>query len=266
MWQELVALKFWADYLALGIFFGGWSIYSRAVDNYKNPVRPSLLTTMHRLRIEWLAQMQLRTLRMPDFMILTIATSNYTFFASTSILIVAGAFTLLVSANQWEAFMHTLPFADTDSTQLAPLKLLVLIVIFIYSFFTFTWSIRQINYCSILLGAAPNRYEPRSGTGQPTQQEITAARHYAETLAPSFTIAGNSFNHGLRAYYFGLALLPWFLGPLWLIASSLVIILTLWHREFSSKTLKQLLHAEHEFARALQNDAVDTADKISSRG
>ena len=236
----------WRDALAALLFFGGWVGYARAVDNYKNPARPSLLTVMHRIRIRWLTEAQFRTLRMPDVMALNIATSNYTFFASTSILIIAGAFTLLLGGSTWQELLSGVPLVDETSLQLTALKLLTIILVFVYSFFKFTWSIRQVGYCAVVLGSLPNRYDSDHGDAVPSAAQLAAAQKHAETLAPLFTLAGNNFNHGLRAYYFGLAMLPWFVGPFWLLGCGGVMIFILWQREFNSKTLRMLLRTEEE--------------------
>lgn len=237
----------WQDALAIAVFLGGWMAYGRAADNYKNPARPSLLIVMHRLRIKWLTEMQLRPLRMPDSMTLGIITGNYTFFASTSILIVAGAGALLVRSDQWQLFqfIQNFPLADAASLDITHLKLLTIAVVFTYSFFKFTWSIRQASYCAIVLGGVPNAYPPPENP-PPDDAARRRAAARAEILAPLFTLAGNNFNYGLRAYYFGLALLTWFIGPLWLLASFSLVAATLWLREFSSKTLVLLQRIEKE--------------------
>lgn len=248
------AQQHWHDALAALLFFGGWTAYARAVDNYKNPARPSLLTVMHRLRIRWLTEAQFRTLRMPDVMTLNIATSNYTFFASTSILIIAGAFTLLIGGSTWQDLFSDMPLVDESSLQLTRLKLLTIMLVFVYSFFKFTWSIRQVGYCAVVLGSLHNRYQSDNGNVRPSAAQQAEAEQRAETIAPLFTLSGNNFNHGLRAYYFGLAMLPWFVGPLWLLACGGVMIFVLWQREFHSKTLVALLRAESQLAAPAHED------------
>ena len=53
-------------------------------------------------------------------------------------------------------------------------------------------------------------------------------------------IAARNFNEGLRAIYFALALLAWFIGPLGLIAATTLITLMLMRREFRSETREAL--------------------------
>jgi uncharacterized membrane protein len=53
-------------------------------------------------------------------------------------------------------------------------------------------------------------------------------------------IATRHFNSGIRAYYFALAALGWFVHPWLLIAASVFVLLVLWRREFHSATLAAL--------------------------
>ena len=53
-------------------------------------------------------------------------------------------------------------------------------------------------------------------------------------------LAVNNFNLGIRAYYFGLAALAWFVQPWMFIVASAWVVLVLWRREFKSRTLAAL--------------------------
>ena len=54
------------------------------------------------------------------------------------------------------------------------------------------------------------------------------------------SIAVATFNGGLRAYYFALAALGWFVHPLVFIAAILWIVLVLLRRQFLSHTLRSI--------------------------
>ena len=49
--------------------------------------------------------------------------------------------------------------------------------------------------------------------------------------------AARHFNNGLRAYYFGLAALAWFIHPLLLMMATFWVIFVIYRREFRSSTL-----------------------------
>ncbi|MGE4112414.1 MAG: DUF599 domain-containing protein, partial [Burkholderiales bacterium] len=101
----------------------------------------------------------------------------------------------------------------------------------VYAFFKFSWAIRQLGFCSTLVGAAP-----RAPKDNPEQYGLQIDRIAAVT-----SYAGTNFNDGLRAYYFALAAMTWFLHPYLMLIATAWVIYILYHREFASKTLKALL-------------------------
>jgi uncharacterized membrane protein len=52
--------------------------------------------------------------------------------------------------------------------------------------------------------------------------------------------AAHSFNYGLRAIYFSLATLAWFINVWLFMAATIVVLFVMKHREFHSKALKAL--------------------------
>jgi uncharacterized membrane protein len=57
------------------------------------------------------------------------------------------------------------------------------------------------------------------------------------------SFAAEDFNQGLRAYYFALAALTWFLHPTLFMLISALVVYILYQREFKSRTLYALTHA-----------------------
>lgn len=110
------------------------------------------------------------------------------------------------------------------------LKILLLVLIFVYASFKFSWSIRQFGLCSMLVGA----------TRKPPQDAEQYATHI-DRITTMVTFANGNFNNGLRAYYFGVAALSWFLHPVLMIAVTIGVVYVLHQREFRSKTLQALL-------------------------
>src|SRR5271169_2325480 len=106
------------------------------------------------------------------------------------------------------------------------LKVVGLMIIFIYAFFKFAWSYRLYNYVAIMVGAAPPAAE----------QNTPGAQGYAETTAAVITDAGRHFNRGQRAFFFALGYLGWFLGPLPLIVTTAAIVIVMWRRQFASES------------------------------
>ena len=166
---------------------------------------------------------------MVDLQIVNNALNNATFFASTSILILAGLFALMASPQEVIALVGELPFAAQSTAVLWEIKVLLMMLIFVHGFFKFAWAMRQFNYCSLLIGAAPIDAEP------PEHH-----RDYAVAAATVASLAAKHFNHGVRSYYFGMAALSWFIHPGALIPAVLAVVLVLWRREFRSRTLKAI--------------------------
>jgi uncharacterized membrane protein len=60
---------------------------------------------------------------------------------------------------------------------------------------------------------------------------------YARRLAGANNLAGDDFNRGIRAYYFGLAASGWLLSPLLLGILAVLILLVLYRRDYRSAAL-----------------------------
>jgi uncharacterized membrane protein len=179
---------------------------------------------MHTHREEWMRQMVLRDNRVADVNILRNLLQGVSFFASTTLLIMVGLLTILGSSDRAIEIVRALPFAEKTTLVQWELKLLVLGVIFVHAFFKFTWALRQFNYCSVLIGAAPK----------------SADNAYAQRAAEVSTNASKDFNQGLRAYYFSLAALGWFIHPWVFVAAATLVTAVLYLREHYSTALKIL--------------------------
>ena len=141
------------------------------------------------------------------------------------------------------AVLAELPFAVASSTLLWDLKVLLLIVLFVYAFFKFTWAFRQYNYCLILVGSAPAPGPLSEASGR-----------IAERLARIASSTGRHANRGIRAYYFGLAALSWFIHPFLFMLLTVWVVLVLYRREFRSRLLRTLSITSEEEAALLPRE------------
>ena len=211
------------DMVSLAWFVGVWVGYTWYADRAAR--RPhSLRAVMHAHRYAWMQRMLQRDNRVMDVNILRNLLQGVSFFASTTLLILVGLVTVLGSTDKAISLVHELPFAAKATLVQWELKLLVLVVIFVHAFFKFTWALRQFNYCSVLIGAAP----------------MTADDNYALHAAEVSTLALKDFNQGLRAYYFSLAALGWFVNAwVFMLAATLVMGVLYW-REYHSQAMHSL--------------------------
>ena len=65
----------------------------------------------------------------------------------------------------------------------------------------------------------------------------TSKTDYAQRVAAMTGLAAETFNDGLRAYYFSFAAMGWFFSPLFFVLTTLLIVAILYNREFHSDVL-----------------------------
>ena len=229
MLQRLLTLFSVADWLALGLFLAGWIGYTYYADRAARSAR-GLRGVTHRHREAWGRQMVFRENRIVDAALTGNLMNSVSFYANTTIYIIAGLMAVAGTLDRLVSFTEDLPFARVTTREILEAKLFLLIGIFVFAYFKFTWSLRQMNLLSILMGGAPSSQDI-----EPAEVE----RH-VRRLARVNSYGGDEFNRGIRAYYFGLAALCWLVSStLFLIVTTLVIGV-LYRRDFASPTLKAL--------------------------
>jgi uncharacterized membrane protein len=219
------------DLLALAFFATVWFGYGVVMDRLVMR-GGSLNLRLRAIRRAWMGEMLRRENRMADSALLGHLIHSVSFFASATLLVIAALSGAFGALDTLHAAISELAIAGPAMSRRAlEARLLLLLVIFVYAFFKFTWAIRQYNYCCALIGAAP-----------PASEEIEPERRAALTrqAAEMLSIAVATFNGGLRAYYFALAALGWFVHPLLFIAAVLWIVLVLLRRQFFSHTLRSV--------------------------
>jgi uncharacterized membrane protein len=215
------------DLLAFAWFLGAWIAYSVVVEKTAKG-RSSLNALMNGYRDEWMERLIARDMRMVDAQVTAALQNGTAFFASTSLIAIGGALTLMRSSEEILTVMSLLPFGATPSRELWELKMMGLIVIFVYAFFKFAWSYRLFNYFAIMVGAAP----------PPEEKDTADAQTFAHRASRLCADAGRHFNRGQRAFFFALGYLGWFLGPIPLALSTAGILIVMWRRQFNSDSRK----------------------------
>ncbi len=217
------------DLIAVIWFLSLWAGYT-IVAKRKARTVSCLSFELRRKRNDWMKQMLNRDNKMADVALISTLERNVSFFASSTLLILAGLLTALASSNSISEVLTYLTPWSVPNKETVQVKILFLAVIYVFAFFQFTWSLRQYGFGGVLIGAAPDGREMTSD-----EQAL-----YANRTAKVIDQAGHSFNYGLRSIYFSLATLSWFLDPLLFMATSVIVMLIMKHREFHSKVLKAL--------------------------
>lgn len=209
------------DLLSLGWFLLAWAIHAFVVERSGWRSR-SLNYRMDLARHEWMRRMLARDVRIVDTQIMASLHQGTAFFASTSLFAIGGALALLRSSDEVMAIFRALPFAAQVSRGVFEIKVVGLLVLFVYAFFKFAWSYRMFNYVAIQIGATPPASEANS---------LTAQAH-VERIAVMITVAGRHFNRGQRAIFFALGYLGWFVNGYIFIVTTAAVLVVILTRQF----------------------------------
>jgi uncharacterized membrane protein len=220
------------DLIALGLFAVAWAGYAAGVE-WTRTGGDSLNARMHRFREVWMQRALERDVRIIDTQIMASLQNGTAFFASTTLLAIGGVLSLLRSTDETLAMVADLPFAIQVTRAQWEMKVIGLVIIFVYAFFKFAWSYRLFNYAAILLGAMP----PPDTSGTPEGEA------HVRRTAGMIESAGRHFNRGQRAFFFALGYLGWFAGPYALMAATVATVAVMWRRQFISQSRRALDHS-----------------------
>jgi len=216
------------DWLSLATFFACWAGYAW-FSEHSRWGDGGLVRTSQAYRLDWARRMLEREIRVADSTLIGNLMTSVSFYANTTIYIIAGLVAALGASDKLISVTADLPFGGVGNRELLEIKLMLVLASFVFAYFKFTWSLRQFNLLSILVGAAPQCKE-----GEPASEE------YARRVAGANNLAGDDFNRGIRAYYFGLAASGWLLSPVVLAALAISVLIVLYRRDFRSPALALL--------------------------
>ena len=220
------------DLVALLWFLAAWSGFGLVVDLTRLG-GPSLSRLMDDERRRWMREMAARDVRIVDTAIMAGLQNGTAFFASTSLIALGGAFTLLNQTDRMLAIFHDLPFRAPPTAGELEIKIVILVVIYGYAFFKFGWAYRLFNYSAILIGAVPAAHDP----------DVAARERAIERAAEMQIDAGHHFHWGLRALFFSLGLFGWFIDARVFLLTTTFILAVLVRRQYLSKARAALLKA-----------------------
>lgn len=220
------------DLVAVAVFFAVWFLYNLALSG--RWCRPtSINAVMVTLRRAWMSRLLMRDNRIVDSTLIGHVIHSAAFFASTTTFVLAGLIGVLGSTDRVYGAIANISMLLGGSQRLFEWKVVLLIAIFIYAFFKFTWALRQFNYFSAVIGSAPDKGDDFD------------IDEYSTLMATVLTQAILELNAGVRAYYFAFAVFGWFIHPLVFITATLTMVFVLARRQLGSSTAQALLaHAQ----------------------
>ena len=221
-----------ADWAAFALFFPAWAGYAlfarRRVGH-----QPSILASTNRVRREWMLQTTYREVRVVDGVVIQNLSTSPSFFASTTILIIGGLLAVLGTDDKASELARELPFAVKTTALVFDLKVLLLLGIFVYAFFRFTWSMRQYTFGALLIAALPE--------AKLFEEQNLSREAFADKAGRIVGMAAETFNDGLRGYYFAFAAIAWFFSPIAFMIATAGVVYILYEREFGSEVLEVLV-------------------------
>ena len=135
-----------------------------------------------------------------------------TFLASTAILVSLGLLSTAFRPGVFSDVSHALNLLGTKTETLWMFKLMLLGVLFFFTFFNFTLAIRYNNHAGFMI----NTFEHNDATV--SEEAVTQVVNHG---ALHYTI-------GMRGFYLSVPLALWLFGPIWMLAGSLVLVSVLY--------------------------------------
>ena len=198
----------------------------------KGPLsRGGLVRGINKQRADWMANMAARENRMVDIQVLANLSQGNAFFASTSVFVTGALAALFGHVEELQSLATKFPFLRQTTVFMWQLKVLFLMGIFIFAFFKFAWAYRLSHYTGILIGATPIA----------TNRNRKMCQDHAERAATLAGLVAWHSNAGLRAYYFGIATLGWFIHPTVFMLMMLWVVGVLYRREYRSRALATIM-------------------------
>ncbi len=212
-------------FILLSWFTIGWLI------EHPGTTRPSVTILMAERRRDWMRMFVTRDPRIFDSQILMSLRQGTSFFASTCLLAIGGVLALVGNTAPLQGVAAEV--IDMPVPVLIwQLKLGLVALFLTNAFLKFVWANRVFGYCAVVMAAVPN------DTSDPKAYPLAAQ-------AAELNIrAAINFNRGLRAMYFALGALAWLIGPLVLMAATVLTLWVVWSREFASIPRQILLREE----------------------
>jgi len=226
MWLNTLDLIAFIYMLIVWLAYAHYAKYTA-----KYSTNSSLSRTLKKHRVAWVERMLEREIRVGDSSLLANQERIVGFFASTTVLLLAAVITAFTSTDTIRELTSHLPFATTQTNNEIEIKFFLLALILVYAFFMVTWSLREYGFVSVLMGSAPNFDEKIS-----TEERQAVVQNIARLL----DAAGHDNNSGLRAYYFGTAMLFWLFNTWFYIAITTLVVMVLYQREFRSRAIRSM--------------------------
>ncbi len=221
------------DIFSILLFFAAWYSIAWVGRHRKDNEKLTLSSISKNYRNQWMLNLLERDNRMSDVALMGNLMRSVSFFASTSILILASLIAVFGVVDDALRIFHDIPYAQQVSAAFWKIKLFLMVFIFVYIFFKLVWSLRQFNSTVIMIGAAPDSFN--------TDEDLFS---YANNLGIVLNRSSQHFIEGMRGFEFALAAMAWFIHPFMFILATIFVSLVIYRREFASRTMRAMIDDE----------------------
>jgi Predicted membrane protein len=156
------------------------------------------------------------------------STMAATFLASTAILLSVGVLTLTGQNEMLKTTWYIFDFFGEQHENLLPVKLIILLLNLFAAFFFFASSVRLFNYVGYMINT-PYTEE---------QEKVMSPKMVAAQL----NRAGDHYSMGMRGCYSMVPLVFWIFGPLFLLFSTMIMIIILFHLDRTPSEVEENFH------------------------
>ncbi len=235
------------DLLALALFLAAWLGYAPFL-RWRGRHLDGQARAMLDHRRAWMHEMLGRELITADIAIVGHIMSTASFFASTTVIVIGALAGVLVHLGPGSGKPPS-EWLSMAQPSVLELKIILILVLAVYAFQCFTWAIRQANFAAVVMGAAPPL----------PSMDASLRNRLATDMGSIITGVAESYDNGVRAYFFGIAAVTWIVNPVLLMLATAGVIAVLLRRQTRSRTaiaLKDIAVARME-ARAVESKARD---------
>jgi uncharacterized membrane protein len=210
--------------LAIGLIFFLWGLYTPILGIIG---RGSLNTQLHAVRLRWLHMHQSvpRDQRVIDALMLGHISSSVSYFGSATLIILAALIGTLVNINRVYIVTRELAFLAPMSPDLFALCFALVTLILLLCLFAFTYALRKMAYVFAMLGGLD--------VAAAATPDVSVM---ADQTARVLTEAVKSINNGIRGFYYAVAALFLFAGPVACVVATVLITGLLYYRQLYSPT------------------------------
>jgi uncharacterized membrane protein len=213
---------------AIIVIFAAWGLYGPVLTVFG---KGTLNMQLHAVRRRWMRMLTLapREKRTFDGIMMGHISNAMAFFGSATLLVLAGLVGTIANAAQVHHAVDALNFTGPMSTELFALYLGVLTAVMAIAFFSFIYALRKLSYVLAMIG----------GLGEAPEDGLPAVVMRNET-ATVMTEAVRSLNNGVRGYYYAIAALFLFIGPVASMVMTAVMTGILFYRQVLSPTARAI--------------------------